>query len=125
MDRTSISLPSLATGRGGLLAWLLPLLAIGLYGCAGRPTVATSTEDQLAWVLGGAGELQESGPALIEPQQLLQISEEMHQFALTASATGKNEGERIRLLVDALHSEQGLALRYDATATLSPEDAFR
>ncbi|MDB5973143.1 MAG: hypothetical protein JWQ90_5593 [Hydrocarboniphaga sp.] len=124
MDTTSISLALSQVRRISLLTASGLLLAASLAGCAGQPATPADPDNQRAWVLGGAGELGEPGPALVEPQQLLEISEEMRQFTRQATVTGKNEGEKIRLLVEALHADDGLALRYDATATLTPQDAF-
>ena len=118
MNTTSISLASFRVCGIGLL------MAAGLGACAGPAAVPGQPDQQRAWVLAGAGELTEPAPVLIEPQQMLDISEEMRQFARQATSTAKNEGEKIRLLVEALHADSGLALRYDATATLTPKDAF-
>lgn len=100
------------------------LLGVMLAGCATPPAAPQASEERRAWVLTGAGELDAAAAAPLPPAALLEVSEAMHRFALQATANAANESGRIKLLVRALHADDGLALRYDATATLTPQDAF-
>jgi len=100
------------------------LIVAALSACAARPPIAEPGA-QRAWLLAGAGELQADLTQPIDAQDLLVVTDEMHDFAVRATARAKNEEEKIRTLVEALHSDDGLALRYDALATLTAQEAFK
>jgi tetratricopeptide (TPR) repeat protein len=107
-----------------LMLGVCGLLAFALAGCATQLATPQASDDRRAWILAGAGELDAAAATPLPAAALFDVSEEMHQFALQATATAKSEGDKIDLLVRALHADSGLALRYDATATLTPQDAF-
>jgi Flp pilus assembly protein TadD len=100
------------------------LITAATAGCAAHPATPETSAAKRAWVLAGAGELNGPQAEPIAMAPLFEISDEMHQFAVKATATAKTEPEKMRLLVEAMHADQGLALQYDATATLTPQEAF-
>ncbi|WP_428310252.1 tetratricopeptide repeat protein [Hydrocarboniphaga sp.] len=120
MKAASIAMATV--GRGALA--LYALAGFGMSACSTHPLVPENAAASRGWVLDGAGELSGPQPALPDVASLFEISSEMRQFATDAIATAKNDPDKIRLLVDAMHSDTGLGLRYDASATLTPTEAF-
>ena len=111
--------------RAWLPAWAALLLSL-FAGCAGLPPQVPPTPDELAWVTGGAGLLPAAkGSDVEDPSALLHVSDDMRRFAKEAVQHRFSVAAKTMALVDAMDSEQGLHLQYDAEATLTAEQAFR
>jgi tetratricopeptide (TPR) repeat protein len=100
---------------------------LALAACAGVPQqINTPSDDEMAWVLGGAGRLQGAPPAgqIEELAALMRVTPEMHRFAEAALQDRHGTTRRIDALVRALDGPQGLDLQYDSAATLTAAQAF-
>ena len=103
---------------------LLLLWCLGCAGCASLPQQAPPSDVDLAWVLAGAGTLPADGGGLEGLDSLMHVSDEMHRFAEEATRGRHGVVRKTAALVAALSEDDGLRLQYDASATLTAEQAF-
>ncbi|MBV8062475.1 MAG: hypothetical protein JOY51_02720 [Nevskia sp.] len=102
---------------------LLPLLPA----CATVPAAAPQSDPDLSWVLSGAGLPPPADAAPLEdPATLMRVSPEMHRFAVDATIGKFGTSRKVEALVDGLAEGRGhgLHLAYDASATLTAQQAF-
>ena len=101
------------------------LICLLLAGCAGMPSSQPLNRAERDWVLQGAGLIEPSRvDDLPTPASLLAVSEPMRAFAQRSVAGISGTSARLDALTRAMNGDDGLALRYDALATLSAEQAF-
>lgn len=125
MAATPVRISLRASLRACLPAGLCFLLLL-LAGCAGLPKDTPATPDEVSWAGSGAGLLPAgAGGDIEDPAALMHVSDEMRRFARNAVRYRAGLAAKTEALMDALHSEQGLNLQYDAEATLTAEQAFR
>lgn len=107
-----------------LLGAFTSLTFMLLAGCASLPQQPPVSNSDLTWVLAGADTAAPTGGAALEDAAtLMQVTDEMRQFARNATQDQPNVAEKTKALAKAL-GDAGLHLRYDANATLSAEQAF-
>jgi tetratricopeptide (TPR) repeat protein len=102
------------------------LIAVLLGGCGTLPAEVAVSEPDETWLLRGEGVpgIEPGGPALPE-DRVLELSEPMKRFAEAAVALHYSPEGKLRALLNALVTPDGLGLRYDDNATFSAEETFR
>lgn len=116
---------AMRVSKRSLRAALLSMLPLLFTACAGLPEQPAISNDDVAWVRGGAGAPLDVAPDAVEDiSALMRVTPEMSRFAHLATDGSSGYAAKTEALSDALDSDKGLHMRYDSDATLTAAEAF-